>query len=587
MYVHNLNDFSRAMFNPMAQGSIRPWSERGFFMLFSWLFGLDALPYRIWVFVTQFASLILLSSITRKLTRSSAAGFLAPLLWTANSALAVPLSWTSSYNQILCAFFLLAAFHLFVRYTETGRIRDYILQFTVFLLGFGALELNVVYPALAATYAAGCARRYLPHTLPMFAISACYTIVHRSLAPEKRDAVYTMYYDSSIFRTLGEYIVWALGPTRSDAYSAQWEHTVAWGTGAVGVAIVGFALYQLWCGEDRCRRWLPIFFLAWFFIVLGPVLPLRDHISEYYLTIPTAGLAALGGWGIASAWKSGWHWRVLSLAAAAVYLLVSIPAARATAKATFELSDSVRRLFFGVERAHRLHPGKTILLADVSNYLFWKGIVDEPFRLVGITDVYLAPGTESKIDAHPELGLVEDYLFPPDLVANAIDRQKVVVYSAAGPILRNITTEYRAVIAARMPSAPARRLDIGNPIFDEQLGTGWYHDEGKFRWMGKRGVLYLGAPRTADEKLHIRAQCDPRQLAAGPFGVEVTANGQLVGRATLRPGSSALDVSWPLPRELVGGADKIVVEIEVERTITPAGDGRELGLAVGSIEIKP
>jgi len=44
------------MVQPFAQGTIRPWSERAFFMGFYTLFGLDALPFRICVFLVQIAT---------------------------------------------------------------------------------------------------------------------------------------------------------------------------------------------------------------------------------------------------------------------------------------------------------------------------------------------------------------------------------------------------------------------------------------------------------------------------------------------------------------------------------------------------
>src|SRR6185295_7897338 len=151
--VHSWRDFLSAMFTPMAQGTIRPWSERGFFMLFSTLFGLDALPFRIWVFATQFANLTLLNAIAGRLTGSRAAGFWAAMLWTANPALISSMTWTSTYNQVLCAFFLLLAFYLLLRYVDSGEERYWRAQWAVFLLGFGALEINVVYPAIAMLYA--------------------------------------------------------------------------------------------------------------------------------------------------------------------------------------------------------------------------------------------------------------------------------------------------------------------------------------------------------------------------------------------------------------------------------------------------
>ena len=41
-HVTGFRSFLWAMFAPLAQGTIRPWSERGFFMVFSYFFGLRA-----------------------------------------------------------------------------------------------------------------------------------------------------------------------------------------------------------------------------------------------------------------------------------------------------------------------------------------------------------------------------------------------------------------------------------------------------------------------------------------------------------------------------------------------------------------
>ena len=46
----NFRELMHAIFMPMAQGTIRPWSERVFFMVFYQLFGLDPLPFHIWIF---------------------------------------------------------------------------------------------------------------------------------------------------------------------------------------------------------------------------------------------------------------------------------------------------------------------------------------------------------------------------------------------------------------------------------------------------------------------------------------------------------------------------------------------------------
>ena len=78
-----------ALFLPLAEGTIRPWSERAFFMAGYSLFGLNVLPYRVVIFATQFASLILVAWIGRRLTGSAAAGWLATLFWMANSSTSI------------------------------------------------------------------------------------------------------------------------------------------------------------------------------------------------------------------------------------------------------------------------------------------------------------------------------------------------------------------------------------------------------------------------------------------------------------------------------------------------------------------
>ena len=55
---HGLHDYLAAIFTPMAQGTIRPWSDRLFFMAGFRLFGLNPLPFRIVVFATQFVNMV-------------------------------------------------------------------------------------------------------------------------------------------------------------------------------------------------------------------------------------------------------------------------------------------------------------------------------------------------------------------------------------------------------------------------------------------------------------------------------------------------------------------------------------------------
>ena len=227
--VHNLHDLPAALFQPLAQGTIRPWSERAFFLAGYGLFGLNPLPFHIAIFATQFANLALAAAVGARVTGSRAAGWLAAVLWSIHSAAVEPLGWVCVYNQVLSAFFLLAAFYALLRFLETGQRRYEWLQWAAFLLGFGAQEGNLVYPALAAAWALTAARPYLKRTAPMFAVSGAYVALHLLAAPFARSGGYAMHFTGAVFRTLARYWTWSPAPATPGCPSASRPGWPSWG----------------------------------------------------------------------------------------------------------------------------------------------------------------------------------------------------------------------------------------------------------------------------------------------------------------------------------------------------------------------
>lgn len=578
--VHRPQDLWPVMFAPMAQGTIRPWSERGFFLLFYSLFGLEALPFRIWVFLTQFANLLLLCSVTWRLTRSRAAGFLAPILWMVNSALAAAMSWTSSYNQVLCAFFLLLAFRLFLQYVETGERKYYVWQWVVFLLGFGALELNVVYPALVFSYALFCARKYLWQTVPLFAASAIYTAAHNRVSPGSKTGVYAMHWDSSMVTSFATYWRWAMGPERMEnlGYGPPW--LIATGTCVLLGAVAAFVLWKLYR-----REWLAAFCVSWFAIVLSPLLPLRDHVSYYYNTIPVIGLAILGAWAVVEAWKSGTVARIGAIVLAIVYVASNATVTEAQTRWNFQRSRALRALVRGVERAHELHPGKMILLKGVRSELFWTGFADRPFRLLGISEVYLVPGSEDQIDAHPDIGEPREFVLPPAPTLMALKQGQAVVYEASGERLLNITGFYsKLALSTWKPELP-RSVDAGESLYSDQIGKGWYAIENGYRWMSQEAEVRLGAPKSAGQKLHLSGYAPEELLRAGPLHLTVSADGVALSTFTLQPKDLQFDLTAEMPAASVGKVETLI-RLTSDRAYVPPQDGRKLSLAFGKFRIQ-
>jgi hypothetical protein len=571
LYNKNFHDLLVSVFGPKAQGTIRPLSERLFFIAGSHLFGLDALPFHIVVFATHFANLTLAAAIGARLTGTRAAGLCATMLWLANSSNILPLGWVCVYNQVLCGFFLLAALFCLMRYIETGERRYFIWQWIAFVLGFGAQELNLVYPAIAGAYTLLCARKFFRGTLPMFAVSAVYLGAHAAAAPALKTGGYAMHFTGAMLRTLGVYWTWSVGPTflYSPLDLPKWVLPA-------GVAVVSLGLLA-WTARKISRgARAAVFCLAWYVILLAPVLPLRDHQTEYYVFLPVLGLAWLGGWALVEAWRAS------AVVFAAIYLAMALPAGAATTRWSHDISIRVRALVEGVEAAHTLHPKQSILLEGVDTDLFWNGVLDRPFRLFGLDAVYLAPGSERRIEAHPSLGNINDYILPGDLVSHALERDELAVYDARGPRLRNITSQYAAI---PRDTRPPLRVDAASPTAQYLLGPEWYPVDGDHRWMPGRATLRMGAPDAPGRKLYLRGDCPDEQLRVGPLDVRVSVDGIALPAAKIRPGENAFELAFVLP-DPVSGKREMQVTVEVSRVIRPASDPRDLGLVFGTFEVR-
>jgi hypothetical protein len=564
LQVFDRTTFLQAMFEPLAQGTIRPWSERGFFLLFFKLYGLDALPYHALVMATQFANLLLLSWIVRKLGGSRLAACVAPALWVANAALVVPLSWASDYNQILCCFFLLAAFALYLA-------GYYWLQFAVFVLGFGALEINIVYPAILLTWLLLNRKSGKP-ALPLLAVSGAYFLVHRHFSPPSPEGPYALHFDASIFRTLGEY--WKQSWIPLGWYQSAGRHVwLAW----VLIACFSAAAIAITLRTGR----VALFFLAWFLITLAPILPLRDHVSFYYLAMPTLGLAAILALGLDLPWTTNLRWA--GAVPILVFLWVETPAARAQSRWYFERSREVRTLVLGVVRARELHPGHTILLAHVPPELYAFSVAHSPFRAAEVDQVYLSPETD--FPTYPGLEPPSYFSLPAGPTRNGLAADQVEVYQPGPGIIRNVTASYRFWARKNLSLSAPSRVDVGVPLMQYLLGSTWYPLEGSHRWMPAAATIRIAAPHSPDQKLVVTGYCPQEQISSGPLQLQISIDGKVISGEWFNKPEMPFARIVSLPPSLAGKAD-MEIELAVNRTFQGPEGGRKLGLAFGTFEVR-
>lgn len=583
--VHVSRSLLNALFAPEAQGTIRPWSERGFFLLFVNLFGFDSLPFRICLLVTMAANTALVAWIAHRMTGSRIAGFLAPVFWVANAALATVLSWSSAYNEALCALFLLSALVLYIRFAETGRAVFWWWQLVVFTLGFGALEVNVVYPALAAIYAVFVARMpvrrvYLSLT-PLFVVSIAYFLVHRAVVPLPSRGPYAIHVDGRMFATLATYWKWALIPNNWAGRFLFRGRAFFWMTTA---ALAAFSVREI-----VKRRYLTLFFGLWFLISLAPMLPIPNHATEYYLTIPLIGLAMWGAWGVASAWRSQWPLGVAVSILAAGYLFVAVSGTLAASRWWLDRTSQVRAMVLGAAAAHEAHPDKTIVLEGITSALYEDAVSKSAFYPLGLDYVYLTPDAGVSIDPVDHAELLRKLAVESTVMGNAITHDQVVVYSVIGNHLRNITESWERSTGARYlvdgkSGVAPRRVEIGNPLFAYLLGPEWFSLESGVRWMPRRATVRLGGPG-AQDKLVLEGRCVDGQIKDGPLHLSVSVDGIPLGSTEIGNPAGDFERQFLVPPS-VAGRDNVQVAISVDHVLHEPG-GRELGLVFGSIGFEP
>jgi hypothetical protein len=583
---YTLHSLLATVFAPVAQGTIRPFSETGYFLLFGSLFGLESLPLRICTFVTMALNLLLVGWIARNITGSLAAGVLAPIFWVANAALVVSVSWNSAYNEILDAFFLLAATTLFIRWGETDERKYWWWQLVVFVLGFGAMEVNVVYPALAAAYAVFAAkpqhrRRLLTSVAPLAAISIGYFIVHRLVAPVSTSGGYAVHLDARMFQGLGIYWRWTLVPGLwvQNGPSPWRERMVMW--------VATAALLYFLTREVSSRRYIALFFVFWFLIALAPMLPLPDHREGYYLTIPLIGFASLAAWGVTQAWQTrlGWYAKTATLILVLAWIIPMCKAAQSGVKAWVDRSQEAQHLVLAVVSAHQVHPDKTIVLDGMTSALYNEIVGQFAFLPFGVRSVYLTPDSATRIEPEDNPDVFKRLVLDPEILRHAVTHDQVVVYSFLGDHLRNTTRNWqrKSLIPEEIAESEPRRVEVGDSLWAYLLGPEWYPLEPGFRWMPRKATVRLGGPRSPGARLLLAGYCPEKQLQTGPLHLLVSVDGIPLKNAEIDNPETAFRRLFDMPESLIGKAS-VEVAITVDKVIHDVG-GRELGLDFGTIAI--
>ncbi|MCB1020381.1 MAG: hypothetical protein KDC27_10655 [Acidobacteria bacterium] len=427
--------FWALLFEPRAQGTYRTLSERLFFYWFYQWFGLNGFPFRVMAFGTQVVNLWLFGALLRRTGLTQAAALAASCLWAIHHGLSGTMSWSSSYNQALFSLFLLVSLLSFQAFLRSGNVGYYLLQWVTFLAGFLALETIVIYPALALGYALAFERKRWAWALPMFLGSALIAWVQlQATPPGAGGGAYHMSLNP---------LHW-IGALRFYCELAFAGSSSAWAAWLIAVPLAAFAGWKGLQGEAAA-----LFGWFWFLVGLTPYLPLGEHLSDYYLFLPSAGLAIAGGLALVAAWRAGWGARAAAAALLAIFLVGSLRYSESIVDYSYRTSIRCRNLVTGLRYARVRHPDKTILLTSMDEVFFYASIYHDLFKLAGVWDVYLAPDANS-VSQRPDRANIDRFFLAPDDALRATLRHDVAVYDASGMRLRGATSLYEAYAPGRL-----------------------------------------------------------------------------------------------------------------------------------------
>lgn len=597
--VNRFSDLGTVLFSPKAQGTIRFISERLYFLLFGSIFDMsafsvNALPFRICALLTWFASLTLATLIGTRLLRSRAAGVVAAVLWTASAALVRPLAWASAYNQALIALCILLAFYGRLRWLESGKRAWMLAEWGVYLAGFGVLEIVVMYPALALLHAlifdasgeqkpmrrfSSLARNVLPLFIPAIVFAA----IHFLLIPKTAGENYSLAVDHRLPATLWRYITWTLAPVQIGEAVGEWRLLALIFAPLTGFALLGFAIWRL-----RQRDFAPLFCTLWFLLFLLPVLPLPDHLTDYYLTVPALGLAWLAGAAAMSAWNTSRMqivMRATILVMAAAYLAGSYHQTDIYLRWLYSNSNRMRKMLAAVDETGQNHPGTAILLAGVDNSLLDSGFEDNPFRLYGLEQIYIVPGTLSDNPNARPLGDYQKYMITVARAIDLIDHGKARVLAVSRDPATDVTRSYGAVLRSGAQRARHDFVNAGDVAYADQLGPTWYKPESGACWMPKSAAVHLYEIQPGAQKLFVTGYASPDVVGSGAVVMRFKGNGQDIGVATVQKPAGPFSFSFALPSTLIG-KDDVTVEVDLSKVFHPPADDRDLGMVFGTFAIR-
>lgn len=269
-------------------------STRLYFDLMHGLFKLDPGPYHTASILLHALNAILVVALTRRLTGEASPAIVAGFVFATFDLAFTAVFWASGVQDLLATMFLLVSATIWVARRWKG-VTLSALSAGALILSLLSKEIGVLFPVVLAllAWAQGVWGRrsavaLIPHAAVSLAAIALF-LVQNSRVSE--GGAYGSQISSHLLHNLATYIMWTVDvihPFKDRLAAIDYG---AWRTALPAAAVTAIALLAL-RRESRRRAWIA---LAWYALILAPVLPLLRHTYLYYLYPASVGAAIFVG----------------------------------------------------------------------------------------------------------------------------------------------------------------------------------------------------------------------------------------------------------------------------------------------------
>jgi hypothetical protein len=101
-----------------------------------------------------------------------------------------------------------------------------------------------------------------------------------------------------------------------------------------------------------------------------------------------------------------------------------------------ERGEVARDVVTGIVERANAHPGKLLFVTGLNTDQFYSGFADHPFDLLGVQQIYIAPGGAKHVD--DTRGWVPQFELPAETVNELLARRQAVVVDVSGGGARDV-----------------------------------------------------------------------------------------------------------------------------------------------------